>query len=60
MEHWIVSGLLPVLAAGITPWTAGAIYFDVGRQAPWNWVLLGAWCLFRGVLFATWNPPWCP
>jgi hypothetical protein len=60
MEHWIVCGLLPAFATGITAWTAGAIYFDVGRQAPWSWALVGVWCLFVALLFATCRPIWCP
>jgi hypothetical protein len=60
MEHWTVSVLLTVLATGITAWTAGAIYYDVGRGARWSWAPAVAWCLLVAVVFATWKPVWYP
>jgi hypothetical protein len=60
MAHWIVSILLTVLAIGIALWTAGAIYFDVGRGARWSWVPAAGWCLFVAVLFGIWRPLWHP
>ena len=60
MAHWIASVLLLVMAGGVALWTAGAIYFDVGRGARWSWALTLAWCLFVVVLFAAWQPLWRP
>lgn len=60
MAHWIASVLLLAMAIGISLWTAGAIYFDVGRGARWSWAPTLAWCLFVVGLFATWQPPWRP
>ncbi|MHC1769451.1 MAG: DUF4105 domain-containing protein [Verrucomicrobiia bacterium] len=55
-------GSIPLLAmaVGATLWTAGAIYYDVGRASRWGWVLAAAWCLFVLVLFASWQPLWYP
>lgn len=60
MPHWIASVLLLVMVIGFSLWTAGAIYFDVGRGARWSWAPTVGWCLFVLGLLGTWQPLWRP
>ena len=39
----LISTLLLAIAAAITLWMAGAIYYDVCRQAMWGKVLVVSW-----------------
>jgi hypothetical protein len=45
-------------AAAIALWTAGAIYFDVGRGAKWRWLPTVGWCVAVGTLFVLVQPLW--
>src|SRR5262245_5284316 len=41
-------------------WTAGAIYYDVGRASRWGLGLAAAWLVGVVVLFIYWQPAWQP
>jgi hypothetical protein len=60
MIEWAASVLLLAVAIGVTLWTSGAIYYDVGDEAQWGWYVAVGWSLCGAVLLATWRPLWCP
>jgi hypothetical protein len=47
-------------ALGIALWTAGAIYFDVGRGRWFAWPLTLLWIVGVGAAFLSWGPLWWP
>ena len=56
----ILHAVMLTTAAGVTLWTAGAIYFDACRGARWGrWVATG-WVAGVVALFALWQPLWQP
>lgn len=55
---WVVSALMLLSVAGIAPWVAGAIYFDVGRGAKWAPLPAVCWLIFVAALFVAWQPLW--
>jgi Domain of unknown function (DUF4105) len=57
---WILTITMLLTAAGITLWTAGAIYYDVCRSARWGLLLVLGWVGGVIVLFAAWHPLWQP
>jgi hypothetical protein len=58
--EWIAVGLMFAAAAGVTLWTAGALYYDVCRGAGYGrWLALG-WVVGVVGLFAAWQPLWQP
>jgi hypothetical protein len=61
---WAMSAVLDValvvLAAGVTLWTAGAIYFDVGGGKWWGTVLSAGWIVAIIAMLAGWQPLWQP
>lgn len=56
---WILSVLLIAIAAPITAWMAGAIYYDLCGAKWGRWVAAG-WSVGVIVLFALWQPLWQP
>lgn len=44
----------------ITVWTAGAVYFDVGRGKWFAWPLTVLWFAAVAAAFWVWQPPWLP
>jgi hypothetical protein len=57
---WIGLAMMIASAAVITLWTAGAIYYDVCREAKWGQLLAIGWALGVIVLFVVWQPLWKP
>src|SRR5262245_38639102 len=56
--EWIAPIAMLAIAAAITLWTAGAIYFDVCKEARWGrWLVLG-WAIVVILLFAILRPIW--
>jgi hypothetical protein len=49
-----------MIAAVITLWMAGAIYYDVCQGARWGRLLAAAWAAGVLSLFALWQPVWQP
>lgn len=41
-------------------WTAGAIFYDVGRASTKGGMLAAAWILLVLAAFVFWQPPWKP
>jgi hypothetical protein len=58
--EWIAVAMLLASAAGITLWTAGAIYCDVCRGAKWGRTGALGWAAAVIALFAAWRPIWQP
>jgi hypothetical protein len=56
----LVNALLIAVAAVITLWTAGAIYYDVGDRVGFRWPLALGWLAAVVLLFAFWQPVWQP
>ena len=49
-----------IVTVGITLWTAGALYFDVGRASTWGKLLAATWVVLVGLSFVLWQPWWQP
>src|SRR5262245_17181713 len=60
IAEWTLVALLFAIAALVTLWTAGAIYFDLGRGARWARGLAAAWVVGVVALFVAWQPLWQP
>jgi hypothetical protein len=58
--EWIVPVMMLASAAGITLWTAGAIYYDVCRGVKWGRLLALGWAIGVIALFAACQPLWQP
>ena len=56
----LVSSLIYIISAGITLWTAGALFYDVGRAAKMAWLLAFLWVAAVIAIFVTWSPLWKP
>jgi hypothetical protein len=57
---WGATALVLAIAAAITVWMAGGIYFDVCGGTRWGRVLAVGWVAVCIVLFAVWRPLWQP
>src|SRR5207248_2057000 len=60
LAQGVLSALALVMAAGVTLWMAGAIYYDIcngARYAPW---LAAGWALGVIAMFVAWQPLWQP
>jgi len=57
---WSVPALLLAVAAVVTVWMAGAIYYDVCGGGAWGRVLAAGWVGGVIVLFAAWPTLWQP
>jgi hypothetical protein len=55
-----LTALLWTTVAGVSLWTAGAFYYDVGGGGRRGAVLAVAWLVAVAVLFAAWQPSWQP
>jgi hypothetical protein len=58
--EWVVPALVLPIAAGMTLWTAGAIYYDACRGARWGRLVAVGWVIGVVALFAAWQPLWQP
>jgi hypothetical protein len=58
--EYMIPVLIVTIAAAITFWMAGAIYFDVCQAATWGWWLAVGWAGGVVTLFAVWQPLWEP
>jgi hypothetical protein len=58
--EWIVDAIMLAIAAAITLWTVGAIYYDVCRGARWGRFVALGWAIGVIALFAAWRPIWQP
>jgi hypothetical protein len=59
MSHileWIVPTVMLASAAVLTPWMAGAIYYDVGHETKWSRLLAAGWVIGVILMFAVWQP----
>jgi hypothetical protein len=54
------TGLLLLLAAGITLWTAGGVYYELAGPGRAGRMAAVAWTVGIVVLFASWQPLWRP
>ncbi len=52
--------LIYLVSAIIVLWTAGAVFFDVGRATVIGWVMSIAWILVAALAFLFWQPPQVP
>jgi hypothetical protein len=57
---WISRALMLAIAAALTLWMAGAIYYDVCRGTKWARLLAPAWAAGVITMFAVWQPLWQP
>jgi len=46
------------LTLAITAWTAGALYYDVGRESKFSWLFIFAWATFVVTVYTMWQTPW--
>lgn len=60
LAEWLGLALLVPVAAGITLWVAGAVYFDLCGGAKWGRVVAAGWVVAVAAAFALWQPPWHP
>ncbi len=60
LRQWLLPALLLPLAAVITLWMVGAMYYDLCRGASWGRWLAAGWAVGVLTLFAVWQPVWQP
>jgi len=60
LPEWLVVALILASAAAITPWMAGAIYYDLCQTAKSGRWLTAGWVAGVVALFALWQPLWQP
>lgn len=60
LAGWIVLALMLAVAAVVTLWMAGAIYFDVFAAGRWGRIGAALWLVGIVCLFAFWRPIWQP
>ncbi|QDU18771.1 lipoprotein N-acyltransferase Lnb domain-containing protein [Urbifossiella limnaea] len=58
--EWVGSALMLAAAAGVTLWTAGAVYYDVCGGARWGRAVAAAWVVAVVVAVLVWQPLWQP
>jgi hypothetical protein len=56
----LVSGVIYVVTTAVVVWTAGALYYDVGRASRFAWVLIFIWIAAVVTLLVAWSPLWKP
>jgi hypothetical protein len=56
----LVSGVIYVVTAAVAAWTAGALYYDVGRVSRFGWLLVFFWVVAVVTIFVILLPPWKP
>jgi len=59
IDTWAV-GLIYLVSAMIITWTAGALFYDVGRASKAAWVLVFLWMGVVVTPFVVWLPLWKP
>lgn len=52
--------LISAVTLAIVVWTAGALYYDVGRASRMARVVVLLWVTSVVVAFVIWQPPWKP
>lgn len=57
---WIIPAIVLVLAAALSLWLAGAIYYDVCKEARWGRLAVLVWVGSVATLFTVWQPLWQP
>jgi hypothetical protein len=60
IAEWAVTIAMLASAAMITLWMLGALYYDVGRETKWSWLLALAWVMGVIAMFLAWRPLWQP
>jgi len=60
VPEWVVFAPVLAVAAAVTLWVAGAIYYDVYGAGRWGRLAAVAWVVGVAALFALWRPPWQP
>ena len=60
MEMILVAGLIYAVSLILVLWTAGAIYYDLGRATGFGAFLAGVWIVLVVMAFILWHPPWRP
>jgi hypothetical protein len=56
----LLTAALFTIAAGITLWLAGAIFYDVGHSSRWGQLLAVVWVICVVAMFVAWQPSWQP
>jgi hypothetical protein len=56
----LVSGVIYVVTTAVVAWSAGALYYDVGRGTRLAWVLVIIWIAAVIAFFIVWTPLWKP
>ncbi len=56
----LVTGLIYMVTFVVVAWTAGALFFDVGRASKLAWILIFLWIAAVVAIYATWLPLWKP
>lgn len=56
----LVSGLIYMVTFAIVAWTAGALFYDVGRASKFAWILVFLWVVAVVTVFLVWPPVWKP
>lgn len=57
---WILTSFVLVIAAAISLWMTGAIYFDVFGARRWGVLPSIAWTAGMAILMSVWHPLWQP
>jgi hypothetical protein len=60
IAEWVWVPPTLAIAAVVTLWMAGAIYYDVCRGTRWGRVLAAAWVVGVATLLVVWRPLWLP
>ena len=58
--HVVLISIAFLLVSVVTLWTAGAVYYDVGRGRWFAWPLMLLWFVGVVVSFVYWKPMWQP
>jgi len=56
----LAHGLIYMVSVAMVAWTAGALFYDVGRASKFAWILVFLWILSVVCLFLVWQPLWKP
>jgi len=60
ISEWVVFAAMVAVAAGVTLWMAGAIYYDVCGAGRWGGPAAAAWVAGVVMSFVLWQPLWQP
>lgn len=52
--------LIYAVTLAVAAWTAGALYYDIGRASRMAWVLVLVWVASIVFAYILWQPPWKP